>query len=164
MKKRSIILTALALLLVLGAAVGPALAYFSGTVHGEGRHALTLGHVTTIKEDIDQQNKVKILTVNNTGDSPVYVRARAFAPEGIGLSYAGDGWTRSGDWYVYGSPVPAGGSSAVLRVTVGPMPTEKDSPDFNVVVVYESTPVQYNADGSAKAPDWSMKLVNKGTA
>ena len=43
---------------------------------------------------------------------------------------------------------------------IGNVPEDATEGDkFNVVVIYEAVKVEYNADGSTKAPDWSMAAV-----
>ena len=52
----------------------------------------------------------------------------------------------------------AGSSAQELRVEIQGVPEEVTDPEsFNVVVVYETIPVQYDADGNPYA-DWNLKL------
>ena len=73
-------------------------------------------------------------------------------------------FTADGDWYVYGEAVDPGKSTAPLDVTIT-FPTRKKADNdpsgyeigdnFNVVVVYESTPAKYDKNNDP-APDWSL--------
>ena len=69
-------------------------------------------------------------------------------------------WTPGADGYYYYSDIVKGGESAgVLDIGISfPEKTEiTEETRFDVVVIYESTPVLYQADGSAYA-DWSITL------
>lgn len=83
----------------------------------------------------------------------------------------GDGW-----WYYdrimapiidekTGEPGPD--VADILHVGINKVPgTDKDGDSFNVIIVYESAPVQYNADGTALGPkeiDWNSEVVTKRT-
>jgi hypothetical protein len=105
-------------------------------------------------------NWVKYITITNEGDGQsVYVRATAFAGSQYLLTYSdGSGsWTPGSDGYYYYQDILAPGeSSEQLLVRIDNIP--EDAVDFNVVVVYESTPVLYDADGNPYA-DWDQKVV-----
>ena len=150
-------LLVLALTLVLCTGVKPALAYFTDTASAAGSVPLNLGYTTTIDESV--KDLTKTLTIQNTGDTAVYVRARAYVGGEYELTVAGDGWTAGDDgWYVFGSPVAPGQFANDLTVTVSKVPAAlADGDSFNVAVVYESTPVQYHEDGTPYA-DWTITL------
>ena len=159
MKKKIILpgLLALALTLVLCTGVGPALAYFTDSSTAEGGIALNLGYTTTITETVT--NLIKQLTIKNEEGVDVFIRARAFVGGDYGLSVGGDNWTADGDWYVYSLPVSATDSTKPLTVTVNNVPASLiDDDSFNVAVVYESTPAQYDENGTAYA-NWDITLV-----
>lgn len=159
MKKKYLTAGLLALVLIVFTGVKPALAYFTGTASASGGQTLNFGYDSTIEEKVEDLTKT--LTLTNTGETDVYVRARAFVGEQYSLKYDGTGnWTPDEDgWFVYNDPV-APGEAAVMTVTVCDIPeTMEDGDKLNVAVVYECTPVQYKADGTPYA-DWSYAYRN----
>ena len=162
MKKGTKLLAVLALVLVLGASIPPAMAYFTGSIHAESRKVLTLGSTTNVGETFGEWTKN--VTVANTQGVEVYVRVRAYAPdtvagETVTLTYSGIGWSANGEWQQYASPVAAEQSSGPLTVTISGVPAGAEAgTDFHVVVVYESVPVTYGEDGNPLAADWSFPL------
>ena len=101
--KRSSFLALLAFVLILSLSIGSAMAYFSDTDNTDGKQTITFGAETTITEDpADAQ---KTITIFNKPDSKVavFVRVRAFSTHS--LSYKGSGWTQSGDYWYYNTPL-----------------------------------------------------------
>lgn len=174
MKWNKTILAAVAVILPLGMGIGNALSYFTDSVTSAGGYAVEVGEPQT---DITETfgNWTKHVTVTNTGDIPVYVRARAFSGSRYELVCSGEtdengaGWTKTGDYYEYDTVLEPGQKTPVLNIEIKNVPkdaTDRDS--FNVVVIYERTPaVQYNEDGSVKlvngkpVPDWKYKVVQQ---
>lgn len=164
MKKRTLFLTALVLLLVFCAGAGECWAYFTTYAQAKGALPIRLGGRTDLDEDFSDWTKRLVIT-NQEGGEPVYVRAKAFGPERYPLQYSGEGWTPGpGGYYYCSQPVPAGGVSAQLDIRVTGIPeaeAPEDGETFNVVVIYESIPVPYRADGQpvpCTEADWSEKL------
>ena len=182
MKKKRLILAVLVLALVLSAGIGSTWAYFTTYTQARGGLPIALGSERTFEEGFSAWTKT--LTVKNDADSAeaIYVRARVFWPEklylgtgmtevSLGCKIGGEGWSGPAEdgYYYYDSPVEPGGETAVLSVKIEGLPGETDplfadlqkGDVFNVVVVYESIPVVYNADGSLAAPqtaDWTQAL------
>lgn len=165
MKKRNWFLLLLAVVLIASATVSSAMAYFTGYTQVEGRRKVEFKGPPEFKEEF--ADFVKDLTIKNTKGQDIYVRARAFKGDDITLEYdPGDGWTfnDSDGWWYYGPELAAGETTTVLLITIKGIPVDDDLEDgmnFNVAVVFESTPVQYNEDGTTFA-DWSMKLEVEG--
>ena len=160
MKKRGAFLAAVTLSLVLSASLGSAGAYFTTHVTARGGYPLELGNETTVHEEFDSWTKH--VTVTNREDSqPVYVRVRAFAGSEYTLQYsdAAGKWTPGEDGYYYYSDIVNGGeSTGELHILIGNIPQgSQEAVSFNVAVVYESTPVLYDENGSPYA-DWSVTL------
>ena len=151
------ILCFIALALVLMVGITPALAYFTTRVSANGGYTIDLTSTTSIDEEFSDWEKR--ITVTNTKGEPVFVRARAYAGSAITLVYSGEGWKAGEDgWYYYDSALSEGQSTETpLCVQIQNIPEAADKASFNVAVVYESTPVQYKADGTAYA-DWTMTL------
>lgn len=158
--------SALAVCMVLGSGIGTAWAYFTTNTDATGGHALSLvSEETNVDEEFNFNDWTKRVTVTNTDTSgrPVYVRARAYSGSQYTLEYPGsaeNGWNlnaEDGYWY-YNGIVEIGGQTAPLNVEIKNVPEDiKDADAFNVVVVYETTPVQYDSQGNPYA-DWSLKL------
>lgn len=167
MKKRNLRVAAaaasvLTASLVLTSGLRNAWAYFTTNTNAEGGHAVILaGEVTTIDEEFSFNDWTKRLVVTNTDETgrSVYVRARAFSGDLYPLAYGGTGWEAGDDgYYYYGEILDAGGSTQELLVEIQGVPEEVTDPEsFNVVVVYETTPVQYDAEGNPYA-DWQLIL------
>lgn len=167
MKKRNLRMAAaaasvLAASLVMTSGLRNAWAYFTTNTNAEGGHAVSLaGEVTTVDEEFSFNDWTKHLVVTNTDATgrSVYVRARAFSGDLYPLVYSGTGWEADDDgYYYYGEILDAGASAEELLVEIQGVPEEVTDPEsFNVVVVYETTPVQYDADGNPYA-DWTLVL------
>ena len=163
MKKRivlcNICLFFLAAVMVLPAGIKGTLAYFTTYVRAEGGYIIEAGYETEIEEKFyDWQKEITISC--KSGSRPVYVRARAFCGDEYKLLYADpDGkWTQGQDGYWYYKDILNGGEKTKpLLIKIENVPEEvKESAEFNVVVIYESTPVRYDQNGDPYA-DWSAK-------
>ncbi len=160
MKRRKLlILGAAALVLVLSTGIGTAWAYFSTYSEAEGGYRLHLARQreVEIEEEFSQWTK-RISLKNEEGKSPVYVRAKVFAPTMQSVSYLNESgkWSPGEDGYYYYSDVLKGGESTEeLLARIGNVPgAPEEGESFNVVVVYESVPVNYRADGTPYA-EWN---------
>lgn len=163
--KRSIILALAAVVLVLAVSLPTAWAYFTTYTEAKGGVPLQPWRVETkIKEEVT--NWVKHVVIENSEDGgPVYVRARAYSGSIYPLTYTGEGWTDGGDgfWY-YDGILNGGEATPELLVKIDGVPKDAvDGQEFNVVVVYETTPVQYDQDGKPYA-DWNLKPAGERSA
>ena len=169
MKRKTTYLAALSLALVISTSLGTAWSYFTTNDSASGGFRLNLGSETRITETFDSWTKH--VTVTNDADSQqsVYVRARAFAGMQYTLTGSGAGWRDGGDGYFYydGTEedhgiLDPGKKTAPLDIVIDGVPSpepsvgrEFDPDSFNVAVVYESTPVQYDENGKPY-PDWNF--------
>lgn len=177
MRKTSNHLVALGIttaLLVGSAGIGTAWAYFTATYRAAGGLTIKVQPNTDIYEHYG--SGLKQIVITNQEDSvPVFVRAKVYAkPEN--LEYiAGEGWSATPDaegWYYYladgGVVQPGSETATALEVKISwPEGTTtvdeqgnviedvaaKMGEEFNVIVVYEATPVQYDASGNLLSPD-----------
>ncbi len=160
MKKQRVALFLIAMVMVVGASIGTALAYFTTYAMAKGGYPIHLEYETEIEEKISAMTKHVAIT-NDANGVPVYVRARAFAGSEFNLSFEGDGWSYGGDGYYYYSGIlMAGETTSELLVKIDvPEDTEHVAGDtFNVVVVYESTPAMYDDEGKPYA-DWTREVI-----
>lgn len=166
---RTGLLTAAAIMLIMSAGMGKAWAYFSSYARATGGVPLRLGHEEHIDEDFDSWEKK--ITIKSTEDSrPVYVRARSYCAD-YDIAYNGEGfksenWEQSGDWMYYTEILQPGKETSVLHARILDVPKSgspelRDADSFNVIIVYETTEVQYDQNGKeipAKQADWNGKI------
>lgn len=165
MKKKSIFLFVLTIALIFATSVNSALAYFTTYAEAAGGYTLRLGGGYVIPgggNDIEEEfsNWTKRVTITNDPDGqPVYVRAKALSGSKYSLRYDGKGWTLIDDGYYYYDEILYGGEKTTeLLITIENIPTDLHiGDDFNVVVIYETTPVAYDTNGIPYA-DWSSTL------
>ena len=156
MQKRRIALAVLAFVLVLSAAIGPAMAYFTTYTQARGGFTVNLQTTTEIKERVDMWDKY--VSIQNTKGQQVMVRVKAYAGSQYTLEYSGEGWAPGADgWDEYAVPVEAGQSTPELHVHIGNIPEAEAESEIGVAVVYECAPVQYDGNGKAYAA-WEKKL------
>lgn len=165
--------TAIAVMLVMSAVMGSAWAYFTSFSHAKGSVALKLGHEDHIEEKFDNWEKVLDI-VSDKDSNPVYLRMRAYSAE-YGVTYEGnDNWTdeQSDKWVYYKKVLPPGKKLSdddikdELKVQINNVPKSgdeglQDGKTFNVIVVYESTEVQYDEAGEPLTwdkVDWTKKV------
>jgi predicted ribosomally synthesized peptide with SipW-like signal peptide len=155
MKKTKIILPALAVILVIGLLAGPALAYFTAHTEAKGSAEVGLGFETYIEET--HADLYKQITITNEGPQSVWVRVTAFSV--FDLDYSGTGWTDGGDGYWYYDSVLAAGDATdpALKVEISTDDQDEASTaNFNIIVIYECTPVQYDANGVQQPASWNI--------
>ena len=146
MKRKTILLGALALVLVLCVSIGAAWAYFTTYASAQGGYVIQQG-VEFEETFYDWTKHVVITSKPNT--VPVYVRVRAYASTQYTLETGGAGWTQDGDWWYCTEILEGGGQTNPLDILILDVPTEVENGDsFNVVVVYEYAPVRYGADNN----------------
>lgn len=162
---------ALALLIVVAASatgVGKTLAYFTTYAEAKGAQTISLGDKTEITEEFSSWEKSVSITNQPTDGSdksqPVFVRVKAFSGSTYKLEYkyeADSNWSPGGDGYYYYGPILGSGeSTSVLKVKITDVPVNPEQGDnFNVVVIYETTPVYYDENGNPKA-NWDIILDN----
>ncbi len=166
-KRMNIISAVLAVGLVCISSVQNANAYFTTYVTAKGGYEVSWKHREHIEETFQDRKKYVTIT-SEEGSVPVYVRVKAFAGSTYQLEYEGTKWISNTDgYYYYDSPLPGGGTTEKLRVGIGNIPVNpKDGMNFNVVVVYETIPVQYDANGEMVKPEaanWTQSETSQMT-
>lgn len=170
MKRRSCYPAALVLsaaVMIAGAGVGKAWAYFTTYTEAAGGYTVHLGDRTEITEEFTNWTKHVVITSEEDSE-PVYIRIRAFCGSRYTLQYSGEGWSQGADgYYYYGNAVSGGASTASLDLKINNIPEDPEELErFNVVVIYESAPVRYHEDGTpfgVHETDWSILLDNGRT-
>ena len=160
MKKRTIFLLALSVALTLVTSIDSVLAYFFSYAHAAGGYTIELGANTHLEEDFFNKGKHVIIT-NDPDSQPVYVRVKAFAGSACELTYTDESglWSLCEDgYYHYGEILEAGKSTAELIINISNFPSgAKEGESFNVVVIYETSSVVYEEDGTAHS-DWDRTI------
>lgn len=161
MKKINIFLLSLSVVLVIAASIGSAFALISTYADARGGYVVELGDTDIEEEFSDWKNRVVI--VSNENVSPLFVRAKAFAGDEYLLGYSGDGWTLGDDgFYYYDNILERGQSTTELLVQIADVPADFEIGDsFDVIVIYETVPVQYDGAGNPYA-DWNLTNNNGG--
>lgn len=164
MKKRTLILAVLAVLLVMVSSIGSAVAYFTTYVSARGGYVIHLGDRAEIKERIDKNSK--IVTIRNypndledLGKYPVFVRVKAFADSDAKLDVSSNAlypdnpdalWEQDGEncWRYRKALFAGEETNPAFTIDVISNRTLQDDETMilDVVVVYESVPAVFNAD------------------
>lgn len=153
LSKKALCLAAAGLVLVGGASVGSAYAYFTTYTEASGGVVFEMGATKTeIHEEV--KDGMKIVSIENTGDYACYVRVTAFAGSEYTLTYKDGGsrkWTNGGDgyWWYYSDLVQPGETTGTLNIKI---PADlfndlTDEKDLNVIVVQECAPEAYDDNG-----------------
>ena len=144
-----------------------------------------MGDTTTITEEVKGEKKTVAITNSGKSVKPVWVRAKAI----IASAYAsglqvtpGTGWSdtnpdgkKDGFWYYVipeDTPLAPGETTADLVISIENWPEAEIDKDFNVAVVYETTPAVENGtqtiDGKETIvylpptmDDWNRKVTVK---
>lgn len=166
MRKQSLIPALVAAALVCISQVGNANAYFTTYVRAKGGYPVSWEHHETIHESFNDWSKY--VSITSREDSvPVYVRVKAFAGSKYTLEYFGDDWTfnQNDEYFYYKYQLEGGKTTSNLRVAISNIPSNvQEGTNFNVVVIYETIPVQVNEDGEILSPveaDWTGAKVNE---
>ena len=167
MKRSTIMMAALAVCMTVTAGVGLTSSYFTTYAEAKGGTSVVMKPTSTTPDESFSDWQKHVVITNDADTAPVYIRVKAFTGDAYELNYSGN-WTPTADgYYVYNSIVEAGQATEALDITIGNIPDDAAvGTEFNVSVIYEATPVQYDENGNAVEPvnaDWSVKL-DTGTA
>lgn len=165
MKRKTMILAVLAFVLVLGMGIAPGWAYFTARSTANGGLPVYTEPTTDVHEWYKEGVKHVAITNSPEAKTSVYVRARVYTS--LDVEVSGTNWpeTPTDGWYVYDQILAPGDTTDELNVSITfPKVQSEEQPDgavygdnYNVIVVYESTPVQYDSAGQPFA-DWSYIL------
>lgn len=171
MKKKSVLLFAIAIVLILATSVSGALAYFTTYAEAKGGHTVYLSSVGTSIEGEFSNWTNRVSVYNDFDGQPVYVRAKAFIGSKYDLLYAGEGWTLGDNGFFYFDEILNGGeTTSELLIKIENVPSGDElremqellqSIHFNAIVIYEATPVLYDENGNPYA-DWSLIIGGNG--
>ena len=166
MKNKTTAILVTAALLLASAGIGKAAAYFTTYAEVKGSMPIHLGDTTTITEETDGTEKEVTITNSLNSNKAVWVRAKAITGEKYkeGLVYSEtENWTEDGEWHIYNEPLEPG-ETAQMHVSITDWPKEDVGKDFNVVIVYETTPAvedgEKDGELSYLAADWKGSASN----
>ena len=164
MKKRTLILAVLAVVLVLSSGIGSTIAYFTTYSNARGGYVIHLGGKTEIEEQISDNRKIvrifnRAETDDDIGQHPVFVRVKAFTDSDGSLSYPDTSglWQQGTDGYWYYQKALTAGTDSkpegavtdpAFVVVVSVNRTLKEGEHLDVIVVHESVPAIFKGDGS----------------
>lgn len=160
-KKKTVWLAVAAVVLTAGMTIQSAMAYFTANASAAGEQQLVLGTQTEVYEE-PVVDMTKQISVRNTGENDCYVRVRVIHGSLFQVEYSGeaDAWTSgSDDYWYYNQTLSAGAATSVLQAKI--VIPEGYENDFNVVVIQECAPIQYDASGNLLSPadaDWNLKF------
>ncbi|MBO5617749.1 MAG: hypothetical protein J5901_05330 [Pseudobutyrivibrio sp.] len=156
MNKKKIMIISASLLMLAAVSVKPAMAYFTDTHKAVGTVKFGSYEITPHEK---VENNVKKITVENTGDYPVFARVKVLAGHTHDLEFdksASKDWTLKDDgYYYYDNPIDVKELSSELVIKISDNADTDDADTFNVIVVEEATKVA--DDGTAK---WDETTVN----
>ena len=168
MKKRSIVLSVLAAVLILSLSVGSALAYFTTFTTVDGNAPFKAGNITRIDESYEGNVKSVWITNLSSSKESVFIRARVFSAVPVSVSGT-EKWSQHGEYWYFSDAVPPGGVTDVLNVTInfksGFDPEDYVGEKISVIVVYEAIfAPQFDEDGNELAPwdgsfNWAQKVL-----
>ena len=171
MRKRSgKICAALLAVLVLSASLAAgAGAYFSDYETALGEVPVYLSGRTEVKESVADGKKT--ISIINTGNSTVVVRAQVYGPDIMQVSFEKDSdWDKTqADYYYYKSVLAPGESTSEIYAEVNiKNPTEQEEAalatlgdQFEIVVVQESAPAVYDENNVVMKPVFYVDGVEK---
>lgn len=139
-------------------------AYFTTYVTAKGGYDVNWKHEEKIDERFEDWNKYVSVT-SKEGSVPVFVRVKAFAGSLYSLQYSGNDWSynEKDGFYYYNKALKGGETTSNLKIFIGNIPAKPQQGDnFNVTVVYETVPVQYDDEGNPLSPmaaDWGQDVT-----
>lgn len=168
----SALLFAIAVVLILGCSIHSALSYFSTYTSEFGAKTLTFGSKTTIEEDVESGQKQLTITIGK-GSKPVFVRVKAFYPEGWDVEETeSPEWEKGPGGYWYYKTVledqEGKRETSLLKLALSrPVKAEesgiKDGDLAQVIVVHESIPAYYDKTGeqfvSYEEVNWDQSVI-----
>ena len=143
MKKLMLILMIfVSALMTLLVTLSDSVAYFTAYRQISGEKKTEIAHQTEIREEVGKW--YKDVSVSAEDDSqPVFVRVKAFAPEGLILSYVGEDWTEGEDgWLYYGKVLKASETTSLLHIEWNDAP--EGAQEYHIAVIYEAIPAVMN--------------------
>lgn len=157
MKKKSIFLVALSIILLIAATANSTLAYFTSYITAEGGYTLNLqkGRVTVLTDVDGGCHWVQL--VNSEGNLPIYVRGRFIVPDGCTLEMGGQGWTEGDGYWSYTSILNPGEETTQLQATVTRL-AGYDPDSYDIVFIYETSPVLRDQNGNYYS-DYALNVV-----
>lgn len=161
MKRKQIIgLTAL-FALILSASVPSTIAYFTTYASALGRVEISLQAETEIIEQLPEPYSKHVQVQLDQGSQPVYVRVRAFSSSTYPVTPrpSSTNWRQNGQYWEYAIPLfPEEGRNITDEIIFEIDPKEDETQDFNIVVVSESIPVEFDENGNPLPADWNKTI------
>lgn len=171
MRRKWIAPAAIAIALAGAVGIAPAWAYFTDSSTATGAMSVNVKPTTDITETYATGVKHVVVANDEDAEGAVFVRAKVFAASSLTIEVSGTSWSSADadGWYAYVEALEPGSATEELMVRVGFPAVKSDElptgavigDNYNVVVIYESTPVLFHEDGTAYA-DWTY-ILDTGT-
>ena len=172
MKKKPLVLAALAIVLILSASIGTAVAYFTTYAGANGGYVIHLGHKSIIHDVYTDVKEIRIQNVADSADDvgkyPIFVRALVYhGNDSIVTPKESENWTPEGEYFYYELPLYADletnypsamSTTSILKLQVDPNPEADIKPGdlVDVVVTYQSVPAMFDPSGNPlRAKSWT---------
>lgn len=159
MKKMTMYLSIASLCLIAMVGVQETFAYFTTYAEASGQKRIDLYSDTTIEEEFPEGSWTKRISVKAEQNSiPVWVRVRAFSGTEYPLQFTSVSgkWVEKGEYWYYQDIVTPQQPTDELLITIDAEQSEEH--DFNVIVVSESVPVQYDESGNPLEANWNEQI------
>ena len=159
MKKMTMYLSIASLCLIAMVGVQETFAYFTTYAEASGQKRIDLYSDTTIEEKFPEGSWTKRISVKAEQNSiPVWVRVRAFSGDGISapIYQCQRKMGGKGEYWYYQDIVTPQQPTDELLITIDAEQPEEH--DFNVIVVSESVPVQYDESGNPLEANWNEQI------
>ena len=164
------VFAALLAVLVLSASLAAGVgAYFSDYETALGEVTLFLSGQTEVKESVADGKKT--ISIVNTGDSTVVVRAMVYGPDMMTVTFEDDDdWDQTqSDYYYYKSVLAPGEETSEIYAEVNIKdPTDEEKAalavlgdQFEIIVVQESAPAVYDENNVVMKPKYFVDGVEK---
>lgn len=164
MKLKSILPVIIAIGFIGISNISNANAYFTTYVTAKGGYSVNWKHEEHMEESFTDWNKY--VTITSKPDSiPVFVRVKAFAGTTYSLDFSGSEWSKNDadGYYYYNIPLNGGETTTALKIFIDNIPINpQKNENFNVVVVYETVPAQFDEAGNPISPmqaDWTKEIA-----
>lgn len=161
MKRKQIIgLTAL-FALILSASIPSTIAYFTTYASASGGVEISLQAETEIIEQLPEPYSKHVQVQLDQGSQPVYVRVRAFSGSAYPIEArpSSTNWKQNGQYWEYMVPLfLEEGHNITDEIIFEIDPKEDETQNFNIVVVSESIPVEFDENGNPLPADWNKTI------
>lgn len=159
MTKTKKIAVALVLSLIMAFTARGTLAYFSSYRTTNGEAQMSLLPSAALNEVLGESKKI---SVENTGNTTIVVKIKAFLPTVDGVTFKIGGKAVSGVYESKLIEVAPGDSTVEIEIVVEKDDDLAEAPKFEIPVVYEYAPALYDSQGNIDETLIDSTFFNRG--